>query len=132
MEQIVYVSTSRVMPDPAMIESILSTSRRNNARAGLTGLLVTGGRRFLQVLEGPSEALEAAYARIRGDERHFALVQLSRRAISQRSFADWDMAFEEGYATSLASVVEQLTERVADPDLRAQFRSFAEMHSQPA
>jgi hypothetical protein len=132
LEQIVYVSTSRVMPDSATIEAILSASRRNNARDGLTGLLVTGGRRFLQVLEGPSRVLEAAYARIRADERHFALVQLSRRAIVARSFADWSMGFEQGYATSLGSVVEQLTERVSDPDLKAQFRAFATLHSQPA
>lgn len=132
MEQIVYVSTSRVMPDERMIDAILAASRRNNQRDGLTGLLVVGGRRFLQVLEGPEESCDAAYVRIRADERHFALVQLSRRPITERSFAGWDMGFEQGYANSLASVVEQLTERVADPVLKAQFRSFAELHSQPA
>lgn len=132
MEQIVYVSTSRVMPDERMIDSILAVSRRNNARDGLTGLLVVGGRRFLQVLEGPRECCDAAYVRIRADERHFALVQLSRRPITERSFGGWDMGFEQGYASSLASVVAQLTERIADPSLKAQFRSFAELHSQAA
>ncbi|GAA4041268.1 hypothetical protein GCM10022281_22820 [Sphingomonas rosea] len=132
MEQIVYVSTAKVMPDQAMIESILSVSRENNRRDQLTGLLVTGGRRFLQVLEGPTDQLEAAYARIRVDSRHFALVQLSRRPILTRSFDQWDMGFEQGYAAPLTEVVAQLTERVADPDLKAQFRSFAELHGQPA
>lgn len=132
MEQIVYVSTSRNMPDAAMIDDILRASRANNVRDGLTGLLVTGGRRFLQVLEGPRDPLERAYERIRADQRHFALVQLSRRAIDRPSFGDWAMGFEQGYATPLLSVVEQLTDRLDDPDLKAQFRSFAELHSQPA
>jgi hypothetical protein len=48
-----------------MIRQILETSRRNNARDGLSGLLLLGGRRFLQVLEGPKDALDQAYARIR-------------------------------------------------------------------
>ncbi|UUR08697.1 BLUF domain-containing protein [Sphingomonas glaciei] len=93
MEQIVYISTARVMPSETMLDSILGSSRRNNARDGLTGLLVVGGRRFLQVLEGPAAECEAAYARIRADDRHFALVQLGRRTIVERSFAGWDMGF---------------------------------------
>ncbi|WP_300974545.1 BLUF domain-containing protein [Sphingomonas sp. LHG3406-1] len=132
MEQIVYVSTSRSLPDERLLDGILAVSRRNNARDGLTGLLVVGGRRFLQVLEGPCDLCDAAYARIRADERHFALVQLSRRPLIERSFAGWHMGFEQGYANPLVSVVEQLTDRVADPYLQAQFRSFAELHSQPA
>lgn len=132
MEQIVYVSTCRVMPDESMLDDILTVSRANNQRDQLTGLLVVGGRRFLQVLEGPTAKCDAAYIRIRADQRHFALVQLSRRLITERSFGGWDMGFEQGYGSSLASVVTDLTARVADPYLQAQFRSFAELHSQAA
>ena len=56
LEQLVYISTSRSpshVPQ-SEIDAILAVSRRNNGRDGLTGLLAIGGRRFLQVLEGPS------------------------------------------------------------------------------
>jgi len=132
LEQIIYISTARAMPSETLLDSILESSRRNNRRDGLSGLLVVGGRRFLQVLEGPEAQCGATYARIRADERHFALVQLSRRTIGERSFAGWDMGLEQGYGASLASVVADLTQRVADPYLQAQFRGFAEMHSTAA
>jgi hypothetical protein len=74
VKQIIYISTARnAFPDAAMIRSVLEVSRRNNARDGLTGLLLVGGRRFLQVLEGPEAALEIAFARIRADERPLRL-----------------------------------------------------------
>lgn len=132
MEQLVYISTSRSDPPAtAELESILATSRRNNARDGLSGLLVVGGRRFLQVLEGPSEALAIAYDRIKRDPRHFAMVELTRKSIAQRSFPDWAMGFEAGQG-DLTTIVDQLTSTVADPSLQAQLRSFAELHRKAA
>jgi hypothetical protein len=132
LEQIVYISTARTDPDAAMLDSILSASRRNNRRDGLTGLLVVGGRRFLQVLEGPRELCDRTYERIRGDQRHFALVQLSRKLISERCFSDWDMGFEQVGDVPLPEMVGRLTERVGDPSLRAQFQGFAELHGKAA
>lgn len=137
MEQIVYISTARALQlDSSLIEDILQASRRNNRRDGLTGLLVVGGRRFLQVIEGPTASLDAAYKRIRADGRHFALVQLARGPIAQRSFPDWDMAFEAGGAADgdddLVQIVDRLTHTISDPSLKAQLRSFAELHVRAA
>jgi hypothetical protein len=132
MEQLVYISTSRSDPPAhAELESILAASRRNNERDGLSGLLVVGGRRFLQVLEGPADALATAYERIKRDPRHFAVVELTRKPITQRSFPDWAMGFEAGTA-DLTTVVGKLTSTVEDPSLQAQLRSFAELHSKAA
>jgi hypothetical protein len=132
LEQIVYISTARTRPDEAMLESILSTSRRNNRRDGLTGLLLVGGRRFLQVLEGPQESCRAAYDRIRFDDRHFALVELSRKPVTERAFGAWDMGFESAGEDRLPELVQRLAGQVRDPVLRAQFLSFAELHGTAA
>ena len=132
MEQIVYISTSREDIGPLLLDSILASARRNNARDGLTGLLIVGNRRFLQVLEGPSEACLSCYDRIRADPRHFAVVQLSRRTISERSFGDWSMGFEQGGDEPLSEVVDRLTRHVGDPYLQAHLRSFADLHSKAA
>ena len=133
MDQLVYISTSRSpshVPQ-SEIDDILAVSRRNNGRDGLTGLLAIGGRRFLQVLEGPGAALTAAYDRIQADPRHFALVQLSRRTVAERSFPDWQMGFDSN-GESLAGQMDRLLETVSDPVLRAEFRGFAERHASAA
>lgn len=132
MQQLVYVSTSRSeRPSLLELESILSASRRNNARDSLTGLLIVGGRRFLQVLEGPAEQLDLAYARIKRDPRHFALVELSCKPMTKRSFPDWDMGYEAGQG-DLSELVHQLTSMIEDPSLQAQLRGFADLHSKAA
>jgi hypothetical protein len=132
MEQIVYISTPRTEPDGALIDNILVSSRRNNRRDSLTGLLVVGKRRFLQVLEGPKEQCDATYDRILADDRHFAVVQLSRRTIEERAFGEWDMGFKQANGESLVDVVHGLTARLKDSSLQAQFRSFAELHGDKA
>jgi hypothetical protein len=131
LERIIYISTCRIDPDRDMVENILQVSRRNNRRDKLTGLLVVGGRRFLQVLEGPRKAVEEAYERIRADPRHFALVQLYRKPIAERCFAAWDMGCEQLDGADLTDLVEQLTQGL-EPDLQAQFRSFVELHRKAA
>jgi len=136
MQQITYISTAREEPTPEQIEAILFQSRRNNLRDQLTGLLLCGGRRFLQVLEGPEQQLAAAYARIKRDPRHFALVELGRKPITDRSFPHWDMGFQPGAAADgfedLIAVVSRMTETVDDPSLRAHLRGFAELHARAA
>ena len=135
MERIVYISTAQQPIVSETVGKILGQSRLNNQRDGLTGLLIVGGRRFLQVIEGERAPLEAAYRRISADPRHFALVLLERRPISSRSFPNWDMGhIEAGTASgeTLATMVGRLTEGVEEPNLRAHLRSFAELHSQAA
>lgn len=135
MLQLAYISTSRQPVDRALLDDILAASRRNNQRCGVTGLLVSGGKRFLQVLEGPDQAVLATYARIQNDPRHFAFVSLATKPIEQRAFGQWSMAFHEGHAAddgNLVALVEQLTANIADPNLRAQFSGFARLHTKAA
>lgn len=136
MLQLVYISTSRHQPTPEELDEILRVSRRNNAAVNVTGLLLAGGRRFLQALEGPETAVTSTYARIAADTRHFAIVQLSRRIVAERQFGSWAMAYEPGgRATAqidLARSVEALIAPLTDPNLRAQFAGFAELHARAA
>lgn len=132
MEQLVYISTARsIVLSSAEIQDILEVSRRNNEREGLTGLLIVGNRRFLQVLEGDRAALERAYARIKTDPRHFAMVELGRKSIAAREFGDWSMGYENG-GEDLRSTVAVLLARVTDASLKAQLQTFADMHSKAA
>lgn len=135
MERLIYVSTARGQVTPEMVADILGRSRINNGRNGLSGLLIVGGRRFLQVLEGHKVLLDATYHRIKADPRHFALVELERAEIAERSFPDWEMGYMElgsGSEDTLARLVERLTDGVTDASLRANLRGFAELHSRAA
>ena len=136
MFQLVYISTSRETITPAMLEQILAASRRNNARQGVTGLLVAGERRFLQALEGPEQAVLDTYARIRTDARHHAMVLLTGRSVEARAFGDWSMAYEQGADAQnqpdLRATVDALTSSIPDKNLRAHFLGFAELQGRAA
>lgn len=127
MLQLVYISTASGAFDTT---SILATSRRNNSRDDVTGLLFTDGKRFLQALEGPRLNVERTYGRIGTDPRHRALVVLSRREVNEREFGPWSMA-EHAPGTdpsALLARVDALT-RSASLSVQATFNSFAKLRA---
>lgn len=93
MKQIVYVSVAAPTLDRPGVEDILAVSRRNNAASGVTGLLCLLNSSFLQILEGPEEAVDETFARIGEDPRHESVLVLLERAIEGRDFAGWKMGF---------------------------------------
>jgi hypothetical protein len=132
VQRLLYISTARKPLSQAEIDDLLHISRRNNAAVAVTGLLVVGGRRFMQALEGPTGAVERVYQRICADPRHFAVVMLAREPIERRMFDGWDMGYRAGAdpnGTTLPEVVRSLTATIEDPNLRAYFTSFADLHA---
>jgi hypothetical protein len=133
MIRLLYISTTRSILAAAELEEILRVSRRNNVAVGVTGLLIVGGRRFLQALEGPEEAVIATFERIRADPRHFAVVMLGRTAIEERLFGSWAMGFQPGgrlgAEPSVAAEVASLIAPIADPSVHAYFEQFARQHA---
>ena len=93
MRQLLYVSTAAPGHRPADVQGILQASRHNNALDGVTGLLWTDGSRFMQVIEGSDDAIETTFARIRVDPRHVNVDLVFDRAIAEREFGDWTMAY---------------------------------------
>ena len=130
MIRLLYISTARQQPTADQLADILRASRRNNAAVDVTGLLIVGGRRFLQALEGPEDAVQATYDRIARDPRHFAVVQLARETVTKRQFADWSMGAQAGgrpgTAASIDQAVATLIAPITDPSLRGYFTGFAE------
>ena len=70
---------------------ILSQSKANNPESGITGVLCSSGRIFLQVLEGGRMQVNALYNHISRDQRHGDVVILSYEEISERKFSGWSM-----------------------------------------
>jgi hypothetical protein len=133
MIRLLYISTARVPHSRAQLDNILGVSRRNNAAVGITGLLIAGGNRFLQVLEGPEAHVQETYDRIRLDIRHFAPVILKREAAEKRLFGRWAMGFQPGGTpagmSSMSDEVCGLVAPIGDPLLKAYFEGFARRHA---
>lgn len=89
-----YMSASNHAFTPAELSTLLERSRTNNARVGLTGMLLYKSSNFMQVIEGESDAVETLYARIAADSRHRNVLRISSGAIRARSFATWSMGFQ--------------------------------------
>ncbi len=93
--QLVYISTSNIQGSEREqlhgLRSILSTSRKNNQRDGITGFLAFDRSFFFQVLEGDRDKVMAAFARIGADPRHKEVRRLEIRSIRGRSFPEWSM-----------------------------------------
>lgn len=75
----------------AVLRTIIAKSIQNNRLDDVTGFLVAGEGRFLQLLEGPAKAVEGVYGRIDGDSRHADLTLIYRGAADRRLFRDWNM-----------------------------------------
>ena len=103
MYQLVYQSQSLVPFEPLELTTLLRHSCANNNRHGITGILLyTPDGRFLQVLEGPQQAVRHLYFDvIMADPRHYDCRVLSEGPCPRRSFTGWDMAFKAAQARDL-------------------------------
>lgn len=72
---------------------ILKSSKNNNDRDDITGALVYHAGVFFQIVEGPKIKILELYDRLLKDVRHFDVKLIWRGLKSERTFADWDMAF---------------------------------------
>jgi hypothetical protein len=89
--RLMYASRPAEPITPALIESILAQSRRNNTEAGVTGVLCHGTDAFMQVLEGGRAEVNAIYNAIVRDPRHRDVTLICCEEIAQRRFSNWTM-----------------------------------------
>jgi len=92
---LVYVSAAAGPMGRADLLGLLRQSRRDNLKAGITGLLLHMDGRFMQALEGEQERVLALYRRIAVDARHARVTTLIKFAIPARAFPDWTMGFAD-------------------------------------
>ena len=94
MIQYVYVSAAIELFSNDALLHLLRQSRENNERWSITGLLLYKDGNFMQLLEGPEEAVDTVVARIGEDSRHRNVIQLVRRRTETRLFPMWAMGFQ--------------------------------------
>ncbi|MCU1115891.1 BLUF domain-containing protein [uncultured Stenotrophomonas sp.] len=73
------------------LDQIVDDAARFNRNAGVTGVLLFDGERFLQYMEGPEDGLSVAYSRVLGASSHNGIVELQRGRVGQRRLPFWPM-----------------------------------------
>jgi hypothetical protein len=91
--QMIYSSQAVQPMTLAALEQILVDARTGNERRNVTGVLIYVDGVFFQILEGEQDELVSLMASIASDARHTALKVFYEAEITQRTFADWRMAY---------------------------------------
>lgn len=101
--QLIYQSYSQIPFEPREVHELLRKARVRNQRLRVNGLLLfTPDGRFLQVLEGPREAVrDLYYRRIMCDPRHYNCQVLGEGPSETPSFQNEPMAFRSAQAQDL-------------------------------
>ncbi|MBB4860780.1 hypothetical protein HNO88_004125 [Novosphingobium chloroacetimidivorans] len=80
----------------ALVRDLAERSASRNAAAGLTGSLLHVGDNFVQVLEGPIDAIERTFETICCDFRHDEVKLIDLVPVRERIFPEWSMALLGG------------------------------------
>jgi hypothetical protein len=118
--RLLYVSRALKDINDQTVERILRKAQSNNARDGITGVLLAYGGHFLQVLEGPAEQVRNCFERIRTDPRHHEAQLLQQTDLDHREFGPWAMRHvqtEQAREPALAGFLESLTRRPGATDV---------------
>lgn len=114
--------------DDAVLNGILLTARRNNARDDITGALICRHDLYLQLLEGPEAAVEARYRSIARDDRHLEVVRRVSRQVTQRLFPSWAMRDDPArtWMWTAREVAQGALDRAAPDEFIAVFARLTE------
>jgi hypothetical protein len=93
--RLIYASAAQHLLDARELEEILTVARRNNARRGISGMLLYRAGSFIQLLEGSKEAVSDLFATIEADPRHRSVMVLDQRAVDAPALPDWSMGYRE-------------------------------------
>ena len=93
LARLVYASFAPAPVSSRDLMAILEVARFRNRKDEITGLLCHANQQFLQVLEGPPEAVCETFYRILRDARHSQVRLLDFRHTPKRLFGGWTMGF---------------------------------------
>jgi class 3 adenylate cyclase len=92
MKRIMYISTTTRPLRPDEVDEITRVCQQNNAKVGVTGILISAQEFFFQILEGLETDVDQVMGRIKKDHRHAGLLILkAEHEVSDRLFPDWSM-----------------------------------------
>lgn len=120
---LIYQSSANEAFTAEQLRRLASRSSEANASAGITGVLLFDGRRFLQVLEGPEPEVQALFQRLLADPRHRDVQTVLHTGATQRSFSGWSMRLLDVSISTLLPVPEAILDCM-DQRVRACLEAF--------
>ncbi|MEG2805635.1 BLUF domain-containing protein [Stenotrophomonas sp.] len=108
LRAIAYTSVAFEGIQASDIDRILQAASSFNKMAGVTGVLMFDGTRFLQYFEGPEDGVDSVHQRVLNARSHLCLRELARGPVAYRHFPRWTM-------TSAAIEPEVLTAMIECP-----------------
>ena len=106
MIRLLYCSQAKSDFSEEILKEILLTSRENNRRNRITGVLVHGGGLFMQVLEGPEQNVLRTYMKILDDKRHTDSRIIHITPVKDRLFENWTMGVIEAEPLTFENVAK--------------------------
>jgi hypothetical protein len=102
--QLIYVS-SPVDEVTQAVRDFIPVAHEKNTEHDITGMILSGKKFYLQVLEGKKEAVNQLYRNIVRDRRHSNCTLLRYTETKTREFSEWSMIHttEEEIQTSYIS-----------------------------
>lgn len=88
---VVFVSEACEGLGARRLSEIMGDASQFNRRAGVTGVTLFDGRRFLSYMEGPPDGLDVAFSRAAGATSHCNLIEIVRGRVGQRRLPYWPM-----------------------------------------
>ena len=101
---VIYASQASNTLDNAGLISLLKSSRTNNLRNNISGMLLHNQGSFFQILEGKEDKVEATLKVISTDNRHLNVTIIIQEPIFKRAFGEWSMGFADVSSQKLTSI----------------------------
>jgi chemotaxis family two-component system sensor kinase Cph1 len=92
---LIYVSQAVAPMSGQSLNELLKQSRDFNRSVGITGCLIYQDGFFMQMLEGPRDAVFALYEKIKTDPRHCNVGIVIEAPTRRRIFVDWSMGLRD-------------------------------------
>ncbi|WP_269667571.1 BLUF domain-containing protein [Sulfitobacter guttiformis] len=118
--------------DMPSLSGILLDARKHNLRDGITGALICRHDIYLQLLEGPSDKVQAAAQRIGRDDRHVGMKILLSESVADRMFGQWAMLHDPAKTViwSEAEIADDILNRTTPAEIMRVFEALADQMEQ--
>jgi len=115
MKQLIYVSTAKSNITDESVQNLITFSKKNNSKYGITGFLVFDNSFFLQCIEGKDEEVNSLMKNIEKDKRHSDMEVLGIRTVRDRSFENWNMGYLDDQKRFKNILLENTGKKIFSP-----------------
>lgn len=125
--RILYLSKATYAIDHEELIGMTQRFSARNISLDVTGTMLRIGNYYAQVIEGPAEAVDSLFAKIKDDQRHDGVTILARYFDGARVFGDWGMTYvdmDSRYYVNLGAAAE-LRSQIAESLTLSSSRSKA-------